>query len=379
MPPCASATEDFPAWPEHADDEIEAAAGVLRSGRTNQWTGPEVGGFERAFSEWIGVRHTLAVSNGSVALELCLRALDVGPGDDVLVPARSYVATALAPGLVGANAKLIDAEAPSGNVTVDTLERVRTPQTRAAIVTHVLGWPCDMPAIMEWAGQHGILVVEDCAQAQGGRIEGRLVGGFGHVSAFSFSQEKIMSLGGEGGAVCTNDVAAFDRGWSWREHGKANFKVSVDRPSMRMGSNHRMTGMQAAIGLEQLRKVDGWSRTRAANAATLASALARCDGFSIPLPQEDRTHAAFMLAGIVESGDRAGLLASLVPRFPVRSGDALDVATSAPWCAAARHRSTPVADRIAAQGILLPVHPTATSLDMQRLAAAVTESLSRLP
>jgi len=365
---------EFPSWPVHSEDEVHAAVSVLRSGHTNQWTGPEVREFENAFADWIGVRHTLAVANGSVAVELALHGLEIGAGDEVLVPARSYVATAMAPELVGADARLVDADASSGNVTVATLERARTPRTTAAIVAHVAGWPCDMPEIMQWAAGYGIRVVEDCAQAHGAAIAGRLVGGFGHASAFSFSQGKIMSLGGEGGAVCTNDPGAFDRGWSWREHGKIRFGSETELPHVRAGSNLRMTGFQAAIGLVQLQKMPSWSEARRANIQTLATALLQCDAIEVPLPPADRVHAGFMLGCLVRRGDRDGLLNALAPRFPVRSAGVLDVATSAPWCrSACGQMSTPVAADIAQRGLLLPVHPTADASDIEGLATAISD------
>jgi dTDP-4-amino-4,6-dideoxygalactose transaminase len=365
------ASVGFPPWPVHDEAEVLAAASVLRSGRTNQWTGPEVGHFEETFARWLGTRHALAVSNGSVAVEVCLRSLEIGPGDEVLVPARSYVATALAPGLVGASATLVDADALSGNVTVETLERARTPRTTAAIVAHVAGWPCDMPAIMGWASSNGIRVIEDCAQAQGGMIGDRLVGSFGDAAAFSFSHGKIMSLGGEGGAVCTSDPQVFDRAWSWREHGKANLQHPIDRPNRRLGSNLRMLGLQAAIGLEQLQKLPEWSQKRRANAQALLDALSLCDDIDVPYPADPQAHAAFMLACTLRRGNRDAVVSALVPTFPIKRGAALDVPTSAPWCAVNGLGSTPVAADLAARGMLLPVHPTAGEGDMRRLAEAV--------
>ncbi len=362
----------FPRWPSHSEAEIAAVAEVLRSGRTNQWTGPEVANFEEAFGELVG-RPCLAVANGTLAIELCLRGLGIGSGDEVLAPARSYVADAATPVHVGARTTFVDVDVASGNVTVESLEAGRTEQTRAAIVVHLAGWPCDMLAIMEWAGTHGVLIIEDCAQAHGARVGRTHVGSFGHAAAFSFCQDKIMSTGGEGGMVCIRDSAAFDRAWSWRDHGKSRVGSMIRSGGpAQLGSNLRMTGMQAAIGLKQFGQLADWTAIRTANASVLREALADVPWLGIPWPGEGVTHGMFMLGCLVDPSqtvDRDALVERLRVEYPVRTGRVMDVGNHH----AGPHRCSTAA-ALAERTLFLPVHPTADRIDMERLADAIRDA-----
>lgn len=288
-------------WPFYAEDEIAAAVRVLRSGKVNQWTGPEVFEFERACASRFGGGHGIAVANGSVALELALRALGIGPGDEVVVTPRSFAASAFCVMLVGATPVFADVDSDSGNVTAETIGRVLTGRTKAIVPVHLAGWPADMPAIMDLAGRHGLKVIEDCAQAHGAAIGGRSVGSFGDAAAFSFCQDKIVSTGGEGGFVSFRDSDAFEFAWSFKDHGKdrsramspssdpGEFRWLHDRP----GTNWRLTGPQAAIGLVQLGKLDTWVEARSRNAAIWAEELGGIDSIKIPLPGPELRHAYY--------------------------------------------------------------------------------------
>jgi dTDP-4-amino-4,6-dideoxygalactose transaminase len=271
----------LPPWPIFAEDEISAVAETLRSGKVNQWTGEQVHEFERKFAATLGRPHALAVANGTIALEIVLKAYGIGPGDEVVVTPRSFIASASCVNLVGATPVFADVDLDSEMITPATVRPLIGSRTKAIIVVHLHGRPADMPGFMELARQHGLLVIEDCAQAQGARIDGKPVGSFGHASAFSFCQDKIMTTGGEGGIAAFDDQARWNRAWSHRDNGKdfdAAFKRH-HRPGYRwlytgFGTNARMSEMQAAIGLRQLPKVDGWIEKRAANARLLASWLA---------------------------------------------------------------------------------------------------------
>ncbi|RMG01474.1 MAG: DegT/DnrJ/EryC1/StrS family aminotransferase, partial [Planctomycetota bacterium] len=221
-------TEPLPPWPSFAEDEIAAVVDVLRSGRVNQWTGHHVTAFEREFAEFCGARHAVAVANGTVALEAVLTALGIGPGDDVVVTARSFVASASCAAIRGANVVFADVDRNSQNVTADTIAAVLTPRTKTIIAVHLAGWPCDMEPILELAQRRRLWVVEDCAQAHGARYRGRSVGTWGHAAAFSFCQDKIMTTGGEGGMVVTNDPDIHRRVWEYKDHGKSLDALRAD-------------------------------------------------------------------------------------------------------------------------------------------------------
>jgi len=196
---------NYNTWPSFDLDEIDAVDKVLRSGKVNYWTGEEGTAFEQEFAAFHGVKHAIALANGTVALELALRVLGIGPGDEVIVTPRSFIASASCIVLQGAHPVFADVDRDSQNITVESIRRVLSPQTKAIIAVHLAGWPCDMDTIMELAHQHKLKVIEDCAQAHGAQYKNRYVGSFGHAAAFSFCQDKIMTTGGEGGMLLTDD------------------------------------------------------------------------------------------------------------------------------------------------------------------------------
>jgi dTDP-4-amino-4,6-dideoxygalactose transaminase len=295
-------------WPFYAEDEIEAVAEVLRSGRVNQWTGGEVFAFQDALARTFGGNHCIALANGSLALELPLRAFGIGPGDEVVVAPRTFVASATCVMLSGATPVFADIDPDSGNITAQSIEAVLTERTRAIVPVHIAGWPCDMPAIMDLAERRGLLVVEDCAQSQGAQIDGRPAGSFGHAAALSFCQDKIITTGGEGGATLFRDEAAWELGWSFKDHGKNRTKATAPPgPGFRwvhdsVGTNWRLTGPQAAIGLRQLAKLDEWHSARTRNAGIWAEALADVPGLRVPLPGPRFRHAYYRFNFYLEPG-----------------------------------------------------------------------------
>ena len=201
----------FPPWPSYSEEEADAARRVLLSNRVNYWTGDEGRYFEREFAAFAGTEHAVAVANGTLALDLALRGLDIGPGDEVIVPPRTYLATASAVVNAGARPVFADVDRDSQTLTVATVTAALTPATKAIVCVHLAGWPCDMDALGALAEEHGLWLIEDCAQAHGATWKGRPVGGLGHVGCWSFCQDKIMTTGGEGGMVTTNDAALWSR------------------------------------------------------------------------------------------------------------------------------------------------------------------------
>ena len=298
-------------WPFYDEDEIEAVSAVLRSGRVNQWTGPDVAMFEKACSARFGSGPAIALANGSVALELALRAFGIGPGDEVIVSPRSFMASASCVRLVGATPVFADVDPDSGNITARSVSAVLSDRTRAVIPVHLAGWPADVPGMMDVLRGSGAKVIEDCAQAHGAEIDGKSVGSFGDAAAFSFCQDKIISTGGEGGLLTIRDPDAWKWAWSFKDHGKdydKSTQPSADAFSFRwlhdmVGTNWRLTGPQAAIGLAQLAKLERWRSARTANAGIWVENLRRVSGLRIPLPiSNSQRHAFYKLYFYVGQG-----------------------------------------------------------------------------
>ena len=269
----------FSSWPSFTIDEAEAIHDVLLSNMVNYWTGTECRKFEKEFASWVGTKYGLALSNGTLALDVALKAMGIGPGDEVVVTPRTFIASISCVVNAGAIPVFADVELDSGNISAATIAKVLTPRTKAVICVHLAGWPCDMDPIMALAGQHGLKVIEDCAQAHGARYKGRSVGSIGHAGAWSFCQDKIMSTGGEGGIVTTDDEALWRAMWSYKDHGKS-YEAVFERqhpPGFRwvhesFGTNWRMLAMQAAIGRIQLRRMPDWTAKRTANAQSIWAA-----------------------------------------------------------------------------------------------------------
>jgi dTDP-4-amino-4,6-dideoxygalactose transaminase len=290
----------FPPWPYFEADEIEAAASVLRSGKVNYWTGQEGRLFEAEFAQSVATKHAICLANGTLALESALQALRIGPGDEVITTSRTFIASASCVVMRGADPVCVDVDHESQNLTPETIRRAITPKTKAIIAVHLAGWPCDMDPILDLAEEHNLYVIEDCAQAQGAMYKGRPVGSMGNVAAFSFCQDKIMTTGGEGGMLSTNDPDLYQRAWSFKDHGKNYDAVYKHHhpPGFRwlhqsFGTNWRMTEMQSAIGRVILRKIPRWVERRRQHAAAMISRLNGVPGLRIPRPPSDVYHSYY--------------------------------------------------------------------------------------
>ncbi|ASO27832.1 aminotransferase [Vibrio anguillarum] len=260
----------FSPWPNYSEDEANIIADVIRSNRVNYWTGVHGRAFEEEYAAWCGTQYAVALSNGTVALELALKAMGIGPGDEVITTPRTFIASASAIVAVGAKPVFADVELESQNISAETISRVVTSATKAVIVVHLAGLPAEMDDIMVLAEHLNCYVIEDCAQAHGAKYKGSSVGSIGHVGCWSFCQDKIITTAGEGGMITTNDKALFEFIWSYKDHGKNRQKMlyqSTEKGKFRwlhdsFGSNYRMTEIQAAIGRYQLTKVEEWCDTR---------------------------------------------------------------------------------------------------------------------
>jgi dTDP-4-amino-4,6-dideoxygalactose transaminase len=294
-------------WPQYDEDEQQAVLEVLRSGKVNYWTGGVARDFEKAYAEYVGVKHAIAVANGTVALDLAWVALGIGQGDEVVVTSRTFLASVSSVVLAGATPVFADIDPDSQNITPATIRAVLTPRTKAILCVHLAGWPCDMDGVLALAQEKGLKVIEDCAQAHGARYHGKPVGSFGDIAAFSFCQDKIMSTGGEGGLVTCSDDALWSRMWSFKDHGKS-FEAVYQRqhaPGFRwlhesFGTNWRLTEMQAAIGLAQLRKLEGWVERRRANMQALFAEIGSLEALRVPQPADDIYHAAYRAYAFVK-------------------------------------------------------------------------------
>lgn len=290
----------FSPWPSFTQQEADAVSRVLLSNKVNYWTGTECREFEKEFAEWVGSDYAIALANGTLALDVALKALGVGAGDDVVVTPRTFLASASTVVTAGANPVFADVDLNSQNITADTINAVLTPNTKAVIVVHLAGMPADMDPIMALAAEKGFFVIEDCAQAHGARYKGRSVGNIGHIGAWSFCQDKIMTTGGEGGIVTTNDKALWQAMWSYKDHGKSFDSVyhKQHAPGFRwvhdsFGTNWRMMEMQAVIGRIQLKYMKDWTEIRQRNAKSLDEAASSFKCIRLVNVPTDFIHAEY--------------------------------------------------------------------------------------
>ena len=403
----------FAPWPAFTQQEADAVSSVLISNKVNYWTGTEGREFEKEFARFASTDHAIAVGNGTLALDLALQGLGIGSHnggkakDEVIVTPRTFLASVSSVVNAGAVPIFADVGQNSGNITAETIAAVLTPSTKAVIAVHLAGWPCDMDPIMALADAHGIKVIEDCAQAHGARYKGRPVGSIGDVAAWSFCQDKIMTTGGEGGMVTTNDRDLWSRMWAFKDHGKS-WEAVYERqhPSgfrwlhESFGTNWRITEMQAAIGRIQLDRMADWTAARNNNAAGIAAALAPftsatgtvrlprfacsdCVGCS---PQTGCTHAQYKFYAYVRPDNLASgwsrdrIVNEIVSRsVPCFQGSCSEVYLEKAfdgtgWRPAER---LPVAKDLGETSLMFLVHPTLTHAEITKTAEVISEVLGR--
>ncbi|HDL00615.1 MAG TPA: DegT/DnrJ/EryC1/StrS family aminotransferase, partial [candidate division Zixibacteria bacterium] len=301
-------SKEFPKWPVYSKDERNAVEAVLESGKVNYWTGSECIRFEEEYAKYLDVKYAISLANGTTALDLALHSIGVGKGDDVVVPSKTFIATASSVVIRGARPVFADIDPDSQNITVDTIKSVITPDTRAIIAVHFAGWPCDMDPILEFARDNEILIIEDCAQAHGAQYKNKNIGSLSDVAVFSFCQDKIISTGGEGGMFVTNNIEFYEKAWSYKDHGKSaktrertgsgNGHLWVHNS---IGTNYRMTEMQASIGRIQLRKLNEWVGIRQRNAQILSDGFSQIPGLRIVSPEKNIQHAYYKYYVFVEN------------------------------------------------------------------------------
>lgn len=385
----------FSPWPCFTDEELDAVSRVLLSNKVNYWTGLECRNFEREFADFVGTKHAIAVSNGTTALDLAFVALGLGRGDEVIVTSRTFLASVSSIINAGAIPVFADVDLDSQNITAKSISKVLTKKSKAVVCVHLAGWPCDMDPIIDLAKQHNLFIIEDCAQAHGATYKGRSVGSLGHIGAWSFCQDKIMTTGGEGGMVSTNDRELWSRMWAYKDHGKS-WEAVYERehpPGFRwlhesFGTNWRMTEMQAAIGRIQLTRMDNWSSKRLANANAIWNAAKQLNGLRVPALACDGctgscnhskscTHAAYKCYVYVDGteDDRDEIMVSINDQgVPCFSGSCSEVYLEAAFdnTSFRPQDRSPNAKLLGETSLMFLCHPTLTEDEIHKTCEVMT-------
>lgn len=379
----------FSSWPSFTEEEAEAVSNVILSNRVNYWTGQECREFEKEFAAWTEVEYAVALGNGTLALDAALKALRIGAGDEVVVTSRTFLASASSIVTAGATPVFADVDRDSQNITADSIRNVLTAKTKAIICVHLAGWPCDMDPIMALAQEYGLFVIEDCAQAHGARYKGRPVGSIGHIGAWSFCQDKIMTTGGEGGMVTTNDRELWSKMWSYKDHGKS-WEAVYERAHPAgfrwlhesFGTNWRMLETQAVIGRIQLRRMPEWQAKRLANAKKIWEQAALLPGLRVPSLPDEVLHAAYkcymfvMPESLKEDWNRDRIMAEISARgVPCMSGSCSEVYLekafdNTGWRPA---EPLPIAHELGNTSLMFLVHPTLSEPEIERTCAVLKE------
>lgn len=384
--------QPFKPWPVFEEDEMAAVRNCMLTGKVNYWTGDECRKFEVEYAAYVGVKHAIALTNGTVALELALYALGVGEGDEVITTCRTFIASASCAVMRGARPVVVDIDRTSQNITLESIKKAVTPKTKAIIAVHLAGWPCDMDPILELANANGIKVIEDCAQAHGATYKGKPVGSFGHVAAFSFCQDKIISTGGEGGILLTNDTELWKKAWAFKDHGKSYDAVYNGAHPVgfrwlheSFGTNWRMTELQGAIGRLQLKKLPIWTARRKQNANLLSNGFSKITGLRVTIPNKNIGHAYYkyyvfvvqdkLLPGWNRDRVMSAVNSEGIPCFAGSCGEiylekAFQNAGFTPTS------SLPVAHELNETSLCFHVHPTLDESDMYKIISAVIKVMS---
>ncbi|WP_417699416.1 DegT/DnrJ/EryC1/StrS family aminotransferase [Pseudoalteromonas lipolytica] len=367
----------FSPWPSFTQEEADAVSRVILSNKVNYWTGTECREFEKEFATWANSEYAIALGNGTLALDLALKALGVGQGDEVITTPRTFLASASSIVTAGAAPVFADVDLNSQAITAQSIKAVLTPKTKAVIVVHLAGMPAEMDEIMALSAEHGFYVIEDCAQAHGAKYKGKSVGSIGHVGAWSFCQDKIMTTGGEGGMVTTNSKELWSKMWSYKDHGKS-FDAIYNRehpPGFRwlhesFGTNWRMTEMQAVLGRIQLTRMSDWTAKRQTYGAELDKAAANFNSIRLVDVPEYCEHAEYKHYMFVkpeqltEGWDRDRIVNEIVARgVPCFQGSCSEVYLekafdNTPWRPKKR---LPNAVELGETSIMFLVHPTLTT------------------
>ncbi|MCP4491729.1 MAG: DegT/DnrJ/EryC1/StrS aminotransferase family protein [Gammaproteobacteria bacterium] len=383
----------FSPWPSFTTEEADVASSVILSNKVNYWTGHEGREFEQEFTQWVRCGYAIALANGTLALDVALKSLKIGQGDEVIVTSRTFLASVSSIVNAGAAPVFVDVSRDSQNITPDSVRAVLSPKTRAILCVHLAGWPCEMDGIMQLAEEFDLFVIEDCAQAHGAKYKGKPVGSIGHIGCWSFCQDKIMTTGGEGGMVTTNSRDLWSKMWSYKDHGKSYESVFKKQhpPGFRwvhdsFGTNYRMTEMQAAIGRIQLTRMPFWAEKRFSNAKSIWDVARQLSGLRVPDIPSHITHAAYKCYVFVapeylkDGWCRDRILKEInecgVPCFSGSCSEvylekAFDHTDYRP------QERLPVAKELGETSLMFLVHPTLTVNEIQKTCDAISNVMGR--
>ncbi|MBA6415550.1 DegT/DnrJ/EryC1/StrS aminotransferase family protein [Colwellia sp. 6M3] len=381
-------------WPSFSEEEIAAVSQVLRSNKVNYWTGEQGRKFEKEFAAYTDSKYAVAVANGTLALDLALHALGVSKGDEVIVTSRTFIASISSIINAGATPIFADVELDSQNISAATIKAVLTQKTKAIICVHLAGWPCEMDDIMALSKQNSLYVIEDCAQAHGTKYKGKSVGSIGHIGAWSFCQDKIMTTGGEGGMLTTNDEELWRKAWAFKDHGKSYAAVYEKQhpPGYRwlhesFGTNWRLTEMQSAIGRIQLTRMPTWTKLRNDNAEKIFQVCRQYPWLIVPRVPDNIVHAYYKCYVFVDKnklpkGNSRDNIITTINEFnvPCYSGSCSEVYkekafdnTDLQPKVALKH-----AQLLGESSLMFLVHPTLTNIEMNNVCQALTQALDNI-
>ncbi len=388
----------FSPWPSFSEEEANAASRVLLSNKVNYWTGQEGREFEKEFAHFSDSKHAIAVANGTLALDLALVALNIGArnggcsSDEVIVTSRTFLASASSIVTAGATPVFADVDFNSQNITAATISAVLSENTKGIICVHLAGMPCEMDEIMSFAKAHELLVIEDCAQAHGTKYKGQAVGAIGDIGCWSFCQDKIMSTGGEGGMVTTNNESLWKKMWAYKDHGKSWDAIynKSHPPGFRwlhesFGTNWRLTEMQSAIGRIQLTKMPDWFDKRNNNARLIENSLVKFSCIRLVNIPDYIEHAQYKYYAFVntdrlsESWDRDRIVNEVnalgVPCFQGSCSEvylekAFDNTNFRP------ENPLPVAKILGETSLMFLVHPTLTLAEITLMCSVIENVLA---
>lgn len=378
----------FSPWPSFSEEEADAVREVILSNKVNYWTGQECRQFEKEFAAWTDCEYAVAVGNGTLALDLALTALDVEPGDEVVVTPRTFMASVSCIVNAGAIPIFADVDRDSQDITAESIRAVLTARTKGVICVHLAGWPCDMDPIMALAAEHGLWVVEDCSQAHGARYKGRSVGSIGHIGTWSFCQDKIMTTGGEGGMVTTRDRALWSKMWSFKDHGKSWDAVYTREHGSgfrwlheNFGTNWRMMETQAVIGRIQLRRMAQWQARRLEYAQRIWDTAAHLPELRVPVVPPQSQHAAYKCYVFVEPSqlqsdwDRDRIQHEInACGVPCYSGSCSEVYLEKAFDDTGwrPEQRLPVAKELGETALMFLVHPTLSEAEIEKTCLVLT-------
>jgi dTDP-4-amino-4,6-dideoxygalactose transaminase len=375
----------FSSWPSYTVEEADAVHEVVLSNKVNYWTGNECRDFEKEFAVWSNSEYAVALGNGTLALDVAFKALEIGVGDEVIVTSRTFIASISSIVNAGAVPVFADVDLASQNITPETIRSVITDKTKAIVCVHLAGWPCDMDEIMTIANEHDLYVIEDCAQAHGAKYKGKPVGLIGDIGCWSFCQDKIMTTGGEGGMVTTNDESLWRKMWAYKDHGKS-YEAVYEREHPEgfrwlhesFGTNWRMTEMQAAIGRIQLERMPVWHSKRLSNANNIWNAAKQCKGLRVPAIPNHIEHAAYKCYVFVKGGFelRDKMMMEINEKgVPCHSGSCSEVYLEKAFdnTGFRPKERLPVAKELGETSLMFLVHPTLTEEEIQKTCDVLTE------